>query len=234
MSKDRKITKMTIVLSDDPYSNEALTTVKSINTTISNGLKGTVLSDAKHGTAGSSATTKDMNDVLSRDLNKTNDYCHRWSIACSILCYKIFLDTSFHNSISCWCILCSYVYRKLYFLRCARYEGLSSFVPFFSFIIIVSLGVDYSIFLMMRFKEYPDLSPKEAIVLASKHTGGVIISAVIILGWNVCDTYACRNRPFIGISHCCYYRFNRTLLYFTTYICPGINGLTGNSSKCCF
>ncbi|NEZ01532.1 MMPL family transporter [Heyndrickxia shackletonii] len=42
--------------------------------------------------------------------------------------------------------------------------------------------VDYSIFLMMRFKEYPHLSPKEAIVLASKHTGGVIISAVIILG----------------------------------------------------
>ncbi len=35
---------------------------------------------------------------------------------------------------------------------------------------------------MMRYKEYPELSPKEAIVLASKHTGGVIISAVIILG----------------------------------------------------
>jgi RND superfamily putative drug exporter len=46
----------------------------------------------------------------------------------------------------------------------------------------VALGVDYSIFLMMRFKEYPLLSPKEAIVLASRQTGGVIISAVIILG----------------------------------------------------
>jgi RND superfamily putative drug exporter len=35
---------------------------------------------------------------------------------------------------------------------------------------------------MMRFREYPHMSHKEAIVLASKHIGGVVMSAVIILG----------------------------------------------------
>ncbi|MEH7746189.1 MMPL family transporter [Neobacillus drentensis] len=35
---------------------------------------------------------------------------------------------------------------------------------------------------MMRFKEYPDMAAKEAIVLASRQIGGVIIAAVIILG----------------------------------------------------
>lgn len=182
MSKDRKITKMTIVLSDDPYSNEALTTVKSINTTISNGLKGTVLSDAKHGTAGSSATTKDMNDVLSRDLNKTTII-----VIAGVLLVLFFVIRSFWTPVFITASLVGAYYAAMFivnyiFLDVLGYEGLSSFVPFFSFIIIVSLGVDYSIFLMMRFKEYPDLSPKEAIVLASKHTGGVIISAVIILG----------------------------------------------------
>lgn len=182
MSKDRKITKMTIVLSDDPYSNEALTTVKSINTTISNGLKGTVLSDAKHGTAGSSATTKDMNDVLSRDLNKTTII-----VIAGVLLVLFFVIRSFWTPVFITASLVGAYYAAMFivnyiFLNVLGYEGLSSFVPFFSFIIIVSLGVDYSIFLMMRFKEYPDLSPKEAIVLASKHTGGVIISAVIILG----------------------------------------------------
>jgi len=68
------------------------------------------------------------------------------------------------------------------FLDWQKLEGISSFVPFFSFIIIVALGVDYSIFLMMRFKEYPHMSPKEAIVKASRNIGGVITSAVIILG----------------------------------------------------
>jgi len=54
-------------------------------------------------------------------------------------------------------------------------------VPFFSFIMIVALGVDYSIFLMMRYRELDGDSTK-AIVDAARHIGGVVISAAIILG----------------------------------------------------
>jgi RND superfamily putative drug exporter len=68
------------------------------------------------------------------------------------------------------------------FINLMGLEGVSSYVPFFSFIVIVALGVDYSIFLMMRYKEYPDMAPKEAIVMASSHIGGVVTSAAIILG----------------------------------------------------
>ena len=53
-------------------------------------------------------------------------------------------------------------------------------VPFFSFIMIVALGVDYSIFLMMRYREQEN--SQSAIVEAAKHIGGVVISAAIILG----------------------------------------------------
>jgi RND superfamily putative drug exporter len=35
---------------------------------------------------------------------------------------------------------------------------------------------------MMRFKEYPDMLLKDAIVLACRHMGGVVMSAMIILG----------------------------------------------------
>ncbi|MCM2532376.1 MMPL family transporter [Neobacillus pocheonensis] len=41
MSTDRKVTKMTIILKADPYSKEALSTINKINTTVSDGLKGT-------------------------------------------------------------------------------------------------------------------------------------------------------------------------------------------------
>jgi RND superfamily putative drug exporter len=68
------------------------------------------------------------------------------------------------------------------FIDIQGYEGISSFVPFFAFIIIVALGVDYSIFVMMRFKEYPDMSPREAIIVACRHIGSVVMSAVLILG----------------------------------------------------
>ena len=59
-------------------------------------------------------------------------------------------------------------------------ELLSWNVPFFSFIMIVALGVDYSIFLMMRYREQEN--SQSAIVEAAKHIGGVVISAAIILG----------------------------------------------------
>ncbi|QCR32390.1 MMPL family transporter [Lysinibacillus sp. SGAir0095] len=182
MSEDRQITKMTIVLKDDPYSDEALETINQINDTLSNGLKGTILSDAKSGTVGTSATTNDMNDVLSRDLSRTTVI-----VIIGVLLVLFLVIRSFWTPIFITASLIGSYYTAMFiinfiFLNLLGYAGISSFVPFFSFIIIVALGVDYSIFLMMRFKEYPDLSPKEAIVLASKHTGGVIISAVIILG----------------------------------------------------
>ncbi|GGA46974.1 MMPL family transporter [Psychrobacillus lasiicapitis] len=182
MSEDRKITKMTIVLKDDPYSDKALATINQINDTLSEGLKGTVLSDAKSGTVGTSATTNDMNDVLSRDLSRTTVI-----VIIGVLLVLFLVIRSFWTPVFITASLVGAYYTAMFlinfiFLNLLGYAGISSFVPFFSFIIIVALGVDYSIFLMMRFKEYPDLSPKEAIVLASKHTGGVIISAVIILG----------------------------------------------------
>jgi RND superfamily putative drug exporter len=182
MSKDRTITKMTIVLNNDPYSEKALKTIEQINKTVSNGLKGTVLSDAKSGTSGPSATTNDMNHILTRDLNKTTTI-----VIIGVLLVLFLVIRSFWTPVFITVSLVGAYYAAMFiinyiFIDLKGQEGISSFVPFFSFIIIVALGVDYSIFLMMRFKEYPHMPAKEAIVLASRNIGGVIISAVIILG----------------------------------------------------
>jgi putative drug exporter of the RND superfamily len=182
MSSNREITKMTIILNSDPYSEDALNTIEKINKTVSDGLKGTNLSHAKFGVSGPSATTNDMNHMLSRDLNKTTVI-----VIIGVLLVLFFVIRSFWTPVFITASLVGAYYAAMFitnfiFLNIKGLEGITSFVPFFSFIIIVALGVDYSIFLMMRFKEYPDISPKEAIVLASRHIGGVIISAVIILG----------------------------------------------------
>ena len=55
-------------------------------------------------------------------------------------------------------------------------------VPFFSFVILIALGVDYSIFLMDRFNEYKNLAVADAMLLAMKKMGTVILSAALILG----------------------------------------------------
>lgn len=46
---------------------------------------------------------------------------------------------------------------------------------------IITLGVDYSIFLMMRYNEVEDKG-SEGIIDAAKHMGGVVLSAALILG----------------------------------------------------
>lgn len=182
MSENRKITKFMVVLKDDPYSENALKTVEKINQTVSDGLKGTVLSDAKSGTSGPSATTNDMNNVLTRDLNKTTTI-----VIIGVLLVLFFVIRSFWTPVFITASLVGAYYAAMFiinyiFIDLKGLAGISSFVPFFSFIIIVALGVDYSIFLMMRFKEYPDIPAIEAMVLASRQIGGVIIAAVIILG----------------------------------------------------
>lgn len=54
-------------------------------------------------------------------------------------------------------------------------------VLFFSFIMIVVLGVDYSIFVMMRYNELEgDLVTKIVIVFC--YIGGVVLLVVFILG----------------------------------------------------
>ncbi|MCO7128151.1 MMPL family transporter [Sporolactobacillus shoreicorticis] len=182
MSKDRTVTKMTVVLDDDPYSKPALSTIDRINATMSSGIKGTVLSDAKIGTSGPSATTNDMNNILTQDLNQLTIIVIVGVLFVLIIVMRafwipVFITTSLMGAYYAAMFMLNFIFIDLKGL-----DGISSFIPFFSFIIIVALGVDYSIFLLARFKEYPLMPAKEAIVEASKHIGSVIMSAAIILG----------------------------------------------------
>jgi len=182
MSGDRTITKMIIILNDDPYSKNAVNSIQKINDAVSNGLRGTILSDAKFGVSGPSSSTHDMNNVLSRDLNKMMVI-----VLFGVFLILLLVIRSFWTPVFITLSLVGSYYAAMFvtnsiFINALHYPGVSSFIPFFSFIIIVALGVDYSIFLMMRFKEYQDLAPNDAIVMASRQIGSVVMTAVIILG----------------------------------------------------
>lgn len=71
---------------------------------------------------------------------------------------------------------------ELIFVDIAGLSGVSWAVPFFGFVMLIALGVDYSIFLMDRFKENAHMQPTVAIHEAMKSMGSVIMSAAIILG----------------------------------------------------
>jgi len=182
MSSDRKTTKLIIILNNDPYSMDAANTIQTINDTLPTELNGTILSNAKLGTAGPSSVTNDMNRILTSDLNRTKVII----LVCVFLVLLLIIRSFWIPTYIIGALLGAYYIgmdvTNFVVQNIFKLEGTSSYIPFFVFIIIVSLGVDYSIFLLMRYKEYPELSPKEAIILASKNVGGVVISAGIILG----------------------------------------------------
>lgn len=182
LSENKKITKLTVVLKDDPYSEAAQDTVKQIKAILKSTIEGSVLSDAEYGVSGTSATTAETNNILSSDLQRT----------AIIVIIGVFV-VLFLVIRSVWAPLAivgslvgayfaAATAMNAIFMDIRGLEGISSFIPFFAFIVIIALGVDYSIFLMMRFKEYPNMPVGQAIVLACKHIGGVVMSAIIILG----------------------------------------------------
>lgn len=182
MSADRTTTKMTIVLDEDPYSLDAASTINHINTTVSNDLKGSLLSDAEFGVSGPSSTTNDMNHTLSSDLNRMIVIVLAGVFIVLLVVIRSFWIPVFITLGLMGSYMISIFVSNTLFIKIIGYPGLSSFVPFFSFLAVVALGVDYSIFLMMRYREFKHMSSKDAIVAASKQVGGVVMSAVIILG----------------------------------------------------
>ncbi|MCR6513532.1 MMPL family transporter, partial [Clostridium sp. LY3-2] len=61
------------------------------------------------------------------------------------------------------------------------YPGISWITSFFGFVVLMALGIDYSIFIMTRFNQDKEPDMKKRIVKTMISMGGVIISAVIIL-----------------------------------------------------
>ncbi|WP_051681483.1 MMPL family transporter [Virgibacillus alimentarius] len=73
-------------------------------------------------------------------------------------------------------------FAELIFVNILEHDGLTWAIPFFSFVMLMALGIDYSIFLMDRFNENKGGDVKEGLLSAMKNMGTVIISAAVILG----------------------------------------------------
>ncbi|MCM3389608.1 MMPL family transporter [Ureibacillus chungkukjangi] len=181
MSNDRTMTKMTIILDVNPYSKEAMAIIKDIDEQIKATAKNASLSDAEIALGGKSTANVDLQQISSDDFTRTIVI-----MMIGIALVLVFITRSIWQPIIIIgsLILAYYTSLGLAELLSEAVLGqsiLSWNVPFFSFIMIVTLGVDYSIFLMMRYHEVKDQG-SVGIIDASKHIGGVVLSAALILG----------------------------------------------------
>lgn len=181
MSHDRKTAKMTIILDVNPYSKEAMPIIEEINKTIDGTLNGTELKSTKKAIGGTTARNVDLKEVTGQDFLRTATIMLIGIAVVLLVITRSFLNTIFIIGSLILAYFASFGISEQISTHILNVESLSWNVPFFSFIMIVALGVDYSIFVMMRYNELEG-DPATKIVNASRHIGGVVLSAALILG----------------------------------------------------
>ncbi len=180
-SPDGKVMTMDIVLKENPYSNKAISTIDSINKQVEQTLKGTKLENAHIGLGGITSVNHDLKLVSDADYSRTVTFMLIGiGLILMILLRSIVMPIYILGSL----LLTYYTaisITEFIFMRILDYPGVSWTVPFFGFVILMALGVDYSIFLMDRFNELKGHKVEQAMLLAMKNMGSVIMSAVVIL-----------------------------------------------------
>lgn len=189
MSANRKITEITFTLNIDPYSSGAMSIINEVHSEVDASLKNAPFKNATYGIAGLSQQNVDLKAISDSDFSNL-----RFIMLLGIFVVLLIIFRSFWIPVFLMgTLIASYFIAStlsgILFRFVLNIPQLSWMVPFCSFIMIVALGVDYGIFLIMRFKENKDMSESESMILACRKVGGVITSAALILSGTFAAMY---------------------------------------------
>ncbi|KQV26515.1 MMPL family transporter [Yonghaparkia sp. Root332] len=173
---DEDIAQLDVVLDADPESQEAFAIISDLRLALDD------LGDGSGLVGGIDAEGLDLRDAQQRDQNLVIPLILVLVLAVLIVLLRSLLApvllllavvASFFSAVGIGSILFETVF---------GFPGVDTNVLLFSFLFLVALGVDYSIFLVTRAKEeVPRLGTSEGMVRALAATGGVITSAGILL-----------------------------------------------------
>jgi putative drug exporter of the RND superfamily len=164
------------------YTDEAMDTVREAVTVIEMSLNGSPLEDALVLPTGPTAFLAELDEVASDDF--------RLIVVAVVLGIFIVLALLLRSLIAPLYMTASVVFSFLVALGLATlvfqgvlgHDGLAWYLPPFLFVLLVALGIDYSIFLMSRVREEADRRPTvPAVAFGLRSTGHVITSAGLIL-----------------------------------------------------
>lgn len=182
LSPDRDIVKFEAVLDINPYSKEAIHLVDEVEAQVAHAIEQTRLEVKDFKIGGISSMNNDLDTVSAKDYKRT----------ATLMLIGIFLILVFmlRSIVMPLYILVSLLLTyftalgatEFMFINIFGHEGLTWAIPFFSFVMLIALGVDYSIFLMSRFNEYRDSLLYDGMMKSMRNMGTVIISATLILG----------------------------------------------------
>jgi X-X-X-Leu-X-X-Gly heptad repeats/X-X-X-Leu-X-X-Gly heptad repeats/X-X-X-Leu-X-X-Gly heptad repeats/X-X-X-Leu-X-X-Gly heptad repeats/X-X-X-Leu-X-X-Gly heptad repeats/X-X-X-Leu-X-X-Gly heptad repeats/X-X-X-Leu-X-X-Gly heptad repeats/X-X-X-Leu-X-X-Gly heptad repeats len=186
MSSDLKSTKIIIILKMNPASTEGAKKAHEISNMVKKSVKGTSLAGSTVAMGGQSEKIYDTQETASSDFLRTAIIMLVGIGIALIFVTRSVLQPMFILGTLVIAYLTSLSINQWIVKAVLGRSLLAWNTPFFSFIMIVALGVDYSIFLMMRYRELGEVNPgwstSQRMLEACDIIGTVVISAAVILG----------------------------------------------------
>jgi len=184
ISPDGHVANITVVLKSDPYSASAMNVVPSIQTAAQVAFNASPIHEGRILSAGTTPVQSTLNQISTADFIRTVV-----SILLAVFILLVLMLRSFITPLYILASLAATYGVTMGILQTIAVDvlhksGLSWPVPFFVFLLLVALGVDYSMFLFSRFDEEMALGfgPKAAMHRAMRQMGNVIFSAALIMG----------------------------------------------------
>ena len=184
LSENKKVAKITVVLDKDPNSTSALNQVEHLQTKVKSMISGTSLGHSTVAIGGQTAKTSDTKNIASSDFVRTAIIMVVGIMIALMVITRSILQPFYILGTLIIAYLTSLSITKLISTFVLGDKFLTWNTPFFTFVMLIALGVDYSIFLMMKYREFGkvDPTPTKQIQHAAAVIGTVVISAAIILG----------------------------------------------------
>ncbi len=181
VSKDHTATRFYLTSSNAPYSGDAFGIVRQARTVMT--AAGPSFGPTAQGhIGGPTAQFADVNDTLNRDFLKVGVITVLGILVVLMLLLRAIVAPLYLVGT----VLVSYGstigVSAFLFQDILGHPGISPYLPLMVFVLLVALGSDYNIFLMHRVREEAETrSMRDAVRIASGHTGAVITSAGVIL-----------------------------------------------------
>ncbi|MCY7486018.1 MMPL family transporter [Paenibacillus alvei] len=189
LSEDHSVMTLDVIFADNPYGTPAIDRIDAVKAAVDRSVKGTSLEKATIAVGGVSSTFADLKQMSGEDYMRTVTYMIIGILLILIVLFRSIIMPLYIVASLLLTFFTSMGITEVIFTKMLDYSGVTWAAPFFGFVMLMALGVDYSIFLMERFNENKHLDVKDAILYAMKNMGTVIISAVIILGGTFASFY---------------------------------------------
>ena len=185
LSPDKKSAQIIVVFNSNPSATEATDESQELSAMAKKSFQGTTLKNAKVAMGGQSSKIKDTKSVASGDFIRTAAIMLIGIGIALMFVTRSLLQPVYILGTLLIAYLCSLSINQWIVKAVLGRSMLTWNTPFFSFIMLIALGVDYSIFLMTRYNELKEegfTTPSSRILKACAIIGTVVISAAIILG----------------------------------------------------